>query len=212
MVDPALRSGICLGIGSTPAEQLTEETKQAWQPVLADWYQHEPDKGVHSAAGWALRHWQRQLPTIAASKQPAERTRLARQQRRHDDAQNPCREFHPQGRRGNGLAATQIENIVQKVTLTRPFLLCDREVSVGLFQQFVDDPDYPGKEKARDWPGADSVMSPTADHPVQRVDWNHAVLFCNWLSRKEGRKPCYERTGQIFNFPTGTAVHMRSGG
>ena len=72
MVDPALRSGISLGIGSTPAEQLTEEVKQAWQPVLADWYQHDPDKGVHSAAGWALRHWQRPLPVIPASHQPAE--------------------------------------------------------------------------------------------------------------------------------------------
>ena len=72
MVDPALRSGICLGIGSTPAEQVTEEVIQAWQPFLADWYQHDPDKGVHSAAGWALRHWQRPLPAIAASHQPAE--------------------------------------------------------------------------------------------------------------------------------------------
>ena len=71
-------------------------------------------------------------------------------------------------------------NIVQKVTLTRPFLLCDREVSVGLFKQFINDPDYPGKVKAPDWPGADSVMSPTADHPIQRVDWNDAGLFCNW--------------------------------
>ena len=88
---------------------------------------------------------------------------------------------------------------MQKVTLTRPFLLCDREVSVGLFQQFVDDPDYPGKEKA-DWPGALPDISPTADHPAQRVEWNHALLFCNWLSRKEGRKPCYERTGKSWNF------------
>ena len=92
------------------------------------------------------------------------------------------------------------KNIVQKVTLTRPFLLCDREVSVGLFQQFVDDPDYPVEEKARDWPGADSVINPTAEHPVQQVRWFHALLFCNWLSRKEGRKPCYERTGKIVTF------------
>ena len=60
------------------------------------------------------------------------------------------------------------KNILQKVTLTRPFLLCDREVSVGLFQQFVDDPDYPVREKARNWPGADSDINPTAEHPVQR--------------------------------------------
>jgi formylglycine-generating enzyme required for sulfatase activity len=73
-------------------------------------------------------------------------------------------------------------NIVQKVTMPRPILLCDREVSVGQFQQSADDPYYPDKEKPRDWPGANSVMSPTADHPVQRVDWNDAVLFCGEAS------------------------------
>jgi len=199
MVDPALRSGVCLGIGSTPAEQLTEETKQAWTPVLADWYQHEPDKGVHSAAGWTLRHWQLQLPMIPASKQPAQGRDWHVNSVGMSMLRIPGGSFTREEKATDWPGAI---NIVQKVTLTRPFLLCDREVSVGQFQQFVDDPDYPGKEKAPDWPGADSVMSPTADHPVERVDWNDAVLFCNWLSRREGRKPCYERTGQIFNYPT----------
>jgi formylglycine-generating enzyme required for sulfatase activity len=31
---------------------------------------------------------------------------------------------------------------------------------------------------------------------VQQVNWYDAVLFCNWLSRKEGLTPCYERTGK----------------
>jgi formylglycine-generating enzyme required for sulfatase activity len=38
-------------------------------------------------------------------------------------------------------------------------------------------------------------MSPTEDCPVQQVSWLDAVLFCNWLSRTEGREHCYERTG-----------------
>ncbi len=199
MVDPALRSGICLGTGSTPAEQVTEETKQAWQPFLADWYQHDSDKGVHSAAGWALRHWQLILPAIAASPQPQDGRDW------HVNSVGMTMLKVPTGsftRKDDDTLGGAIKDIVQKVTLTRPFLLCDRAVSVGQFQQFADDPDYPGKEKATDWPGADAAISPTADHPVQQVDWNHAVLFCNWLSRKEGRQSCYERTGRIFNFPS----------
>ncbi len=199
MVDPAFRAGICLGIGSTPDEQLTEEMKQAWIPVLADWYQHELDKGAHGAAGWTLRHWQLQLPMMPASKQPAEGCDWHVNSVGMSMLRIPGGSFTRQEKATDWPGAI---SIVQKVTLTRPFLLCDREVSVGQFQQFVDDPDYPGKEKARDWPGADSVMSPTTDHPVQRVDWNDAVLYCNWLSRREGRKPCYERTGEIFNYPT----------
>ena len=97
-------------------------------------------------------------------------------------------------------------DVEQKVTLDPACsLLCDREVSVGQFQQFVDDPDYPAKEKAGERPGADTVMSPTTDHPVQRVDWNvghAAALFSTGPALVEGRKPCYERTGEIFNYPT----------
>ena len=31
-----------------------------------------------------------------------------------------------------------------------------------------------------------------ADHPVDQVDWYHAVLYCNLRSLKEGFKPCYD--------------------
>ncbi len=27
------------------------------------------------------------------------------------------------------------------------------------------------------------------------MSWNDAVAFCNWLSRKEGRRPCYKQAG-----------------
>ena len=40
----------------------------------------------------------------------------------------------------------------QEVRLTRPFFLSDREISVGLFQQFMDDADY-RDEKPKDWTG-----------------------------------------------------------
>jgi formylglycine-generating enzyme required for sulfatase activity len=82
----------------------------------------------------------------------------------------------------------------QEVTLTRPFYLSDREVSVGLFQQFVDDADYE-HEKPIQWEGSGYKVSPTPDHPVENVSWYDAVKFCNWLSRREGRMPCYELKG-----------------
>jgi formylglycine-generating enzyme required for sulfatase activity len=84
----------------------------------------------------------------------------------------------------------------QTVQLTRAFFLSDREISVGQFQQFISDANYPKGDKPEEWPGADAEFSPTPDHPVQQVNWYDAVLFCNWLSRKEGRTPCYERTGK----------------
>jgi formylglycine-generating enzyme required for sulfatase activity len=48
----------------------------------------------------------------------------------------------------------------QEVTLTRPFYLSDREVSVGLFQQFMGDAGYE-HEKPKEWEGANSSRVPT---------------------------------------------------
>jgi formylglycine-generating enzyme required for sulfatase activity len=76
--------------------------------------------------------------------------------------------------------------------------MADREVSVQLFNQFLTDPEYAAADKpdpaVRQTP--DPVVSPSDQHPVQNVAWVEAVLFCNWLSRREGRTPCYERTGE----------------
>lgn len=36
--------------------------------------------------------------------------------------------------------------------------------------------------------GAESM----AEHPIAGVSWYGAVAFCNWLSEKEGRTPCYD--------------------
>jgi len=89
-------------------------------------------------------------------------------------------------------AAKMVEKY-QTVTLTRSFWLSDCEVAIRLFQQFVDDPNCPNEQKPDAWKGPDLRRSPTIDHPVQEVSWIDAVLFCNWLSRKEDLTPCYQQ-------------------
>jgi formylglycine-generating enzyme required for sulfatase activity len=84
----------------------------------------------------------------------------------------------------------------QRVQLPRAFFLSDREITVGQFQQFISDADCPNGERPEQWPGTSAQFSESFDNPVQQVNWYDAVLFCNWLSRKEGRAPCYERTGK----------------
>jgi formylglycine-generating enzyme required for sulfatase activity len=36
-------------------------------------------------------------------------------------------------------------------------------------------------------------VSAPEGHPAADVSWQEAVLFCNWLSAKEARRPCYRR-------------------
>ena len=53
--DSSLRSGFSLALGSIP--QVEADAKKAWEPVFANWFMHQPDSGVHSAAGWAMCSW-----------------------------------------------------------------------------------------------------------------------------------------------------------
>ncbi len=72
------------------------------------------------------------------------------------------------------------------------FWVADGEVTRGQFELFMNDTSYPDEEKPKDWEGVDETASPTANHPAQRVSWYDAVMYCNWLSKREGRIPCYE--------------------
>ena len=90
----------------------------------------------------------------------------------------------------------------ETVTLTRGFFLSDREVSVRLFQRYVDD-----VETRKEWSGVDREISRSSEHPVQQVSWYEAVMFCNWLSRREGRDACYERTGRREKIPYSPEDH-----
>lgn len=76
------------------------------------------------------------------------------------------------------------------------FWVSDREVTRGQFEMFVNDPNYDSAEKPTDWKGVDLKVSPTSDHPVQNVGWYDALMYCNWLSLREGLQPRYVRTGQ----------------
>jgi formylglycine-generating enzyme required for sulfatase activity len=180
--DGASRSGICLALGSIPVEEMT--TRRAWKVVLSEWYRDAVNTGTCSAARWALQRWQMELPEIPSS-----------------DGADEGREWYV-----NSLGMTMLkipsgqfarkddeQDIEQRVNLSRSFFLSDHEVSVGLFEKFLDDDEA---EIAEDWNGARMSYSLTDECPVTAVSWFDAALFCNWLSRREGLTPCYESRGQ----------------
>jgi formylglycine-generating enzyme required for sulfatase activity len=88
------------------------------------------------------------------------------------------------------------EFVEQSVTLSQAYYLSDREITVLQFRQFVNDRDYPDSEKPQGWIGAQKNYSPGEGYPVQQVRWYDAVLYCNWLSKQNGRDPAYVRTGE----------------
>lgn len=205
--DSALTSGLCLGIGGISPERITGDERTDTAQILKELYESAPQGVTHSSAGWALVQWRIELPALAPTSLPVEG---------RDWFINSLEMTMLQIQPGSFVRKDpEVEKSVnQKVTLTRPFFLSDREVTVGQFQQFVDDPKYPSEEKPEKWEGANRKISRTLEHPVQQVNWNDAVLFCNWLSKKErpARKPCYERVAGAANewrlLPGGTGYRL----
>jgi formylglycine-generating enzyme required for sulfatase activity len=186
--DPALRSGLCAALGMIPPDQLDEAQLDRLKLALGELYAQAPDGGTHSAAGWTLRRWGARPPEPAPG-EPADAgwgwfvnrhgmTLLAITPGTFTEGDPESEGARP-----------------RPVTLTRPFFLCDREVTLDQFRQFLADPD-PTVEKPAGWVPPAEKVTPSGDCPVVMVSWEDALLFCNWLSRREGRQPCYRRTGQ----------------
>ncbi len=182
---PALRSGICLAVGQVPDEKSTDADKESWKSVVSRWFVEKRDTSTHSAAGWLLRHWKFPVPEIP---EPHKIT-LERDWFVVKTNGSTMLRIRP-----SAAEVARIPNPTEKPALNE-FWVADREVTRGQFEAFINDAEYAAAEKPANWEGIYSGTSPTADHPAQQVSWYDAVLYCNWLSRREGRPVCYERTG-----------------
>jgi tetratricopeptide (TPR) repeat protein len=80
-----------------------------------------------------------------------------------------------------------------------PYWVANREVTRREFEAFINDSSYTG-EKPQDREESEfdnyKETNPTLDHPAQNVSWYDAVMYCNWLSRREGRTPAYRSVGK----------------
>ena len=197
VADPDFRSAMCLALGSVPAVKLSTSDREGWEPVLRDWYL-EPDAATHGAADWAFRQWEQELPVVSDASLPSgdaewkvnsnEMTmvRIAPGSFVRTDSYRDLDRFSHQAHQ---------ELVHQNVQLSRGFLISDREVTRGQFLTFMNDPDVPDGAKPVNWV-TPQRLTPTAEHPVQKIAWFHALMYCNWLSKREGFTLCYQGTYQ----------------
>ena len=176
--NPALRSGICLALGSV--KKPSQESKEAWRPILQRWYSTATDSGTHSSARLALSRWNLEMPEIVASKEePSDRDW-----------------WHgPHGIRFVKIEAGTVTGKGVLIQVHDDFWLGDTEITVGLFRQFMADEEYHKKhpELKPDWDGPRIFNNDDSDDlPVHRVSWYDSVMFCNWLSEELGLDPCYD--------------------
>lgn len=185
--DDGFCSATILAMASVPKERLTSDERHVWRKLAEEWYVLRKDAVTHSSLELLLRRWNLALPKTAEGVE------------RNNDADWYV---NTAGQTFLRVPAGSIPHMVSNQKLPRiyifsePFWMSDREVSVGQFQQFINDPNCPASKKPADWPGAEKALSPTPDHPVQNTNWWDAVLYCNWLSHREGLTPAYQTTGE----------------
>jgi formylglycine-generating enzyme required for sulfatase activity len=182
---PALRSGISLAIGSIAANRVSPDIKERMSQVATKWYSL-PDSSTHSAVAWLMREWGIAEPTLP-------------------DA-NPLVEgrnwfVNSQGVTFVRIAPKPIDPRFIELAAERPnvpeqpYWLANREVTRGEYEAFLNDKSDTG-EKPDNLDEPNPETSPTLDHPAQKVSWYDAVMYCNWLSRREGRTPAYRIAGK----------------
>lgn len=91
-------------------------------------------------------------------------------------------------------AADNDEKPQHRVTLTHPFFISESEVTQAQYEAVMGTNPSDFKEGAE-----------AAKRPVENVTWFDAVAYCNKLSQREGREPCYEIAGEKVTWPKGIA-------
>jgi serine/threonine protein kinase/formylglycine-generating enzyme required for sulfatase activity len=175
------QSGLCAAIGLLDKASLTPDERAALVQTCQYLYLNTIDGGVHSATGWSLQQWKEKPPSVAeVAHDPSgpgwfvnghvmTMVRIPPGQFMMGDAESPAG--------------------IRLVTMERPFYLCDREVWIDLYRQFLDDPDPSIKKPKEGW----NNRGYEPERALGSVSWVDALLFCNWLSYREGRKPCYRK-------------------
>jgi eukaryotic-like serine/threonine-protein kinase len=185
--DAAFRSGLCAAIGLVDPNSLAEEKRRGLKRVLEQLYRAAPDGGTHSAAAWALTKWAlAPLPSIEPAVDPPPDRRWFETRLGLTLVKCPQGKFI-MGDTGSPGAKTH------EVVIPQPFFISSTEISVALFRQFVDDPVNQSLPQLRGWDRNQRGSGAGEDSAAGSVRWSEAILFCNWLSLKEGRRPCYLR-------------------
>jgi formylglycine-generating enzyme required for sulfatase activity/serine/threonine protein kinase len=180
----AVRRALILVLGEYGGGALKLGERAALVDKLLSAYCNDPDPGIHSAAEWLLRRWGQ-----------VDRLRDA------DEAlsvrgSGPDSRWHVNGRlqtfveipgpvtfrMGSPGHETDRESgeTWQLVRIGHSFAIATKEVTVEQFQEFLRYNKNTGFTFNGRW-------SPEPDCPVVGVTWRQAVLYCDWLGKREKR-------------------------
>jgi len=186
--ETSTRRALILALGTFGTEALSPGEREPLFARLLDVYGHDPDAGIHGAAGWTLRQWG-QKATVQAADAELSQVKEWGDRRWYVNGQGQTFaviEGPVEFRMGS--PPTEIERAAVNepprwVAIPRRYAIADREVTIEQFQRFLKTHTEPRFNLPPDWL---NLYSPNPDGPWIGLDWYTSAQYCNWLSEQEG--------------------------
>jgi eukaryotic-like serine/threonine-protein kinase len=180
--DLSKKRGLIQALAAYPSHELSGGDQATLVATLIDVFHNDADAGVHSAAELLLRRWGRECTGSAAGKgSPGARWFVNKAGQTMVRVEGPI-EFQM------GSAPDDKEretgDIFRRRKIPRAFAISTKEVTIREFEAFT-------RDTGRASPPYRESFSPHPDGPQVKLSWYDAAAYCNWLSVKEGKKPCY---------------------
>jgi formylglycine-generating enzyme required for sulfatase activity len=206
--DVSARRALVVALGDYNGDRLPATVRELLTRKLLDWYENDPDPGVHGAIDWLLRHGKEgpeNRPLDWGQAKELEQIDL-RSRRRDPDGkrrwyvnqQGQTMSLFPgpvefsMGSPKNAPEREEDERLHRR-RIERRFAVAAKAVTVEQYERFLKDrPDVPKGNTQR--------YNPTAECPITSVSWYAAAQYCNWLSEQEGvpeTEWCYPKVAEI---------------
>ncbi len=187
--EDSTRRALILALGTYRPEDLPADERERRIARLLEWYETDPDAGIHGAADWTLRRWGQSAKVAAIDgrlkgKDPCGRRWFVNGQGQTlviVDGPVEFRMGSPSDEPGR-----DADEPAHRRLIPRRYAIAAREVTVAQYQEFLRQ-----NPTAQRFPA--DPYTPDPDCPIIRTTWFEAAAYCNWLSRLEGLPECYER-------------------
>jgi serine/threonine protein kinase/formylglycine-generating enzyme required for sulfatase activity len=176
--------GLLLALGEFRVDELPPSALAGLRARLIDWHGSDPRSIIHGASGWLLRTWGFGRDADRADLKPLPYDPSGTREwfvERIGDEFFTFVVFRP----GQFIAGSPAgepfrrpNEVLHRVQLTRPFAMCDRELTASQYGRFLR---ASGLQVDTDEPSA----GPT--YPASGVTWPEAILFCHWLTIASGQ-------------------------
>ena len=197
--DVTIRRALVLTLGEFSEEQLPAAERQPLVEKLLGVFENEPDPGLHAAAEWLLRCWKqgdrlqavldKLRPKGPPSRAPADGRPWFVNSQGQTFVVLDAGEFTmgspaaPNAEPGRATDETQ-----HRVHIGRSFAIAATHVTKAeyrVFQEAAHSFNLTDNDEQKD-------IVRTDDSPETGMTWYEAAQYCNWLSKHEGLKECYE--------------------